>query len=167
MNENIKTWTAALRDPSLRQTTAKLCRLDDDDNESFCCLGVAASLTPNMEIVPPHRCDCGPSCENDRCPYHGEPVVYFDNEEDLLPPRAVAWLGLSDTVDSAVDLEPDWPQEIGELCQQGHRLESGDEPVHYSSPEPLRGLTLASLNDSGFTFSQIADIIDYFHVRLP
>lgn len=120
-----------------------------------------------MQTDQPDRCEAGYSCEDDYCSYHGEPIVYFDNEEDLLPPRAAAWLGLSDTLDSAVDLEPDWPEEISDLYQQGHRLEQGPEPDNYVGRSQLSTLTLSNLNDSGFTFSQIADIIDAFGVRLP
>lgn len=157
MNENIKTWTTALRDPSLRQTQGKLCRIDPDTGTpSYCCLGVAASIAPDVEMSEP--CD-DPDCDFYDCHGHSDTVL-FNGVEDLLPAEVAGWLGVEPDGEM-IDLVPDWGDRLLALRTQG-----GDPAVQpvTRGPERMGSQTLATLNDHGLTFPQIADLIDYFHV---
>lgn len=82
-------------------------------------------------------------------PLHVSPIgnvpLVGDRDDPSLPYYFRAWLGLS----GSGDLQIDWPV--------GLELRDGT---------PFNMMTCANLNDlMGFTFEQIADVVDYFGVR--
>lgn len=104
------------------------------DGEGYCCLGVAASLSG----IEPVEEESFPHEEYDRWTFDGEPLT--------LPLAGMHWLGV-ENVNPSIDL----PVEF--RTTQGKR-DSDD----YVNPS----MDVATLNDSGFTFNQIADLVEYF-----
>lgn len=133
-------WTAALRSGKYEQTTQKLCT-----GEGFCCLGVLSELylaTPGANLA-----------RHDITNLRGD-LLYaqyiFDDEDgnritkdSALPRPAREWAGLEG--------------DLGDLCDTVFYAGAIDwEQVTSDESE-----SLADLNDSGLTFAQIADVIDY------
>lgn len=145
-------WADRLRDPELVQASGALGRVDYEGNQSYCCLGVACEfLVPSVHKV----VDNGWSVE-------------YDGESGLAPYTLLDWLFGEDFWDRPEDVEDggcefdipiDWPEDLEVRDGAGSdltRRAKSDNDIN----------TAAGLNDSGeFTFSQIADIIDYFGVR--
>lgn len=74
-------------------------------------------------------------------------AICYDNKKTVAPERAQRWMG-TDVGNPPVD----W------VLRHSH-------PQEPDLPFWVDVSTLADLNDGGFTFDQIADIIDYFGVR--
>jgi hypothetical protein len=135
MDAKIKAdWIKALRSGEYEQGMGKL-QVDG----KFCCLGVLCELAPNV-----HRVSTTVSGI----------VVYgsgtSDNREENYPPTAAwlwaGWVEKDPFVETGFSQAPD-----------GSALASSDT---YGNPR--RGCYLSNLNDAGFTFDQIADVIAYF-----
>lgn len=120
MNPEIKArWTAALRSGEYEQGWGYL-----NADGKLCCLGVLCELAVKDEVIIPCR-------ESSRC-------VYYDGEDDVLPPSVRLWAGLPDR---------------------------GENPDNPNVTVDDRAVSLAELNDgeNGWerhSFDQIADIID-------
>lgn len=151
--EHMTQWLAALRSGEFRQGTEALATITDPDasehdlknGAEFCCLGVAAYLCGAAIDLP--RWGDGPMMVGG--------AVVFDDDSELAPGSVARWLGFPfhDTWgEDRVDFSIDWG-DVGNMLTQ-------------DSGQTLRvGVgTVASLNDKGFTFSQIADLIDYFGI---
>jgi hypothetical protein len=135
MNAEIKDrWVARLRDPNIKQGKGHLCtKMPSTGEVSYCCLGVLTELAVEEGVIPPG--------EWDREVIRGLlGKVYLDGEDDsyeddlhqdaILPTRVREWAGLRDS-----------------------------NPF-VNAPSPARRTTLATLNDRGATFAEIADIIE-------
>jgi hypothetical protein len=66
-------WEKALRNPELKQTQGALCKVDEDGNKSFCCLGVLEEVAGNVAKAQPQREYLGESANN--WEFHG-PTAY-------------------------------------------------------------------------------------------
>lgn len=137
-HDNINKWVEFLRTTDLPQGQKRL-----RSEEGYCCLGIGC-VVAGIEAVSDfdrhafgeHRCD------------------------SLAPYEFMEWLGISydpEYSDQEFDLVIDWPEE---MTLRVSRYSSSDIQAEYSGV-----WTLAKLNDSGFTFAQIADVIEYFGIR--
>jgi hypothetical protein len=78
VNENAKTWVAALRSGRFEQTTAWL-----HTPNGYCCLGVACELALDADIV------------KTRNFYDESDHAVYDGADTELPDAVVDWLGLN------------------------------------------------------------------------
>lgn len=138
MNAEVKAkWVAALRSGEYHQGTGYLgSKIDQDENGEpvigYCCLGVLCEVAVAEGIIEPPEYD--PISEN---------LTYSGYEHVELTPTVRDWAGL-ETLDPEV------------RTPEGAK----DSAFHRQANQPGR-TTLASLNDAdGFTFAQIADVIE-------
>lgn len=142
----------------LRTTDAPQCQghlaEDDGGTRAYCCLGLGSEKAAGVEFV--IKMDYNDE-EDDEYPNpEGVLAVVNTGEWELAPPEFIEWLGLPEEIGGR-DILLDLGREIGALYQQGR------EDHQYADPQQLlAGTGLATLNDSGFTFAQIADCIEYF-----
>lgn len=132
MNQEVKAeWTKALRSGDYSQTTGRLRRATGDGKGGFCCLGVLCDLAVKAGVTTLR--EVVPFEDDDDLVFYH----YGSNEETaVLPPEVRDWAGLSG---------------------ENPYLDGGPQP---DEDEYVRHDTLASTNDGGATFSEIADIID-------
>lgn len=169
--ERIKQWTAALRSDTYAQGDGALLAvtLDSPDGEEYrryCCLGVACELAGLSPDVVWDEDDYG-----DRLT---EGKGYYKGQSELPPQEFAEWLGWEDPDEYPADTDGvDWRLDFPDEWE--------DTPLGYTQgPTPgslvtttthrarlSQSMTCASLNDSGFTFEQIADCIDYFGLAGP
>jgi hypothetical protein len=148
MDTKIKAeWVAALRSGEYRKGVGRLARIDLDDGvTSYCCLGVLCEISPAVEQVMPEFSD-------GTRPRYQSLVDPEDSDSALLPSAVLAWSGLESWTGGILGLEKNNPEFfIGSVPD-----ENGNP-----SEESLGYFSLAGLNDDGFTFDQIADVIEYF-----
>lgn len=132
-----KLWLKALRNGEYKQGQNQL-----REGNRFCCLGVLCNL--HAVEHPNHA-----STETD-------PVLYFNNQSTL-PYEVAHWAGID--IEKLTDtVEVELPKAIRGSSQSinGDRM--------YMKPDGDNcgdKWTLATLNDSGAGFRQIADIIEY------
>lgn len=106
-----------------------------------CCLGVACDLSGV-------KADFDPTLPT---------ILIWDGAENLLPTSVVRWLGLevphwvNSDEEGVWDLLLDLPDEVYMKDAQTPTLD--------------RHLTASIMNDSGFTFKQIAQMIRYFGIK--
>lgn len=141
MDKNIKEkWVAALRSGEYKQANGVL----RDEWGGFCCLGVLCDLADKeglpLRVYPPEpdvdwsAVRAGDVPE----PKNGSAAAWIYDENEELPPESVVeWAGLP-TDNPTVDAPEDANAFIGNNGKT----------------------TLADLNDHGFSFSAIADIIE-------
>lgn len=151
--DHTRTWTTALRDPSLNQTTGILTEVLIEGGRAHCCLGVGC-VTMGLDGRP-----------------DGQAIMYGAERAAGLPPKEFhAWLGLlteqqirSDQPFGSKDVGIDWG-EVGELLTYDARNQYvSDTP---GEVKRLKQIGCAGLNDScHLTFSQIADVIDHFGLK--
>jgi hypothetical protein len=156
----IKDWTAELRSGERTQ-----CRATLKDSKGFCCLGVATDLAINLKVVTG-------SWEEDNGFYYADDTSEDYKESAALPDDVRRWLGFvhSNPVIEIRFVEKDAElNEFGSwnfLDSEGLLTNKGLPQTSESSPYPSncfrQAFSLAELNDTGFTFEQIADVIDYF-----
>lgn len=141
MNEqHVKEWIAALRDPDNKQITGTLARrLGHEDEVGYCCLGLGCEVAGIPVYI-----DLPSEIINS----NNELVEVVKTADDLPPFAFHRWLGLDRLTDVGMgDVYVDWP----DLLDRGG--------------EPLSNLTCAELNDTAhLTFSQIADVLEYFGI---
>ncbi len=145
MNENMKAWLRELRTTDKEQGKDALCNVvrsaDPDTGRfdkfsyAFCCLGVGQAMLGT------------------------EPSVMVSHGMSLASREFVEWLGLevpsggeSRTEDVAYDLVVDWPESYS--------------PSRHPTRKLFSTVTCSRLNDDyKLTFSQIADVIEYFGIK--
>lgn len=159
-DEHLKQWTNKLRSGTIPQANGVLAKPTDSDQMAMCCLGVGCAEM-GYEVIPKA----------------GE-FAFLDPDEpgrsyDALPPMKFhAWLGLlsEESQENWADLTMtgdvfiDWPEGmafIGEVIES----DTGANAVHPVDANEAEVGGCAELNDHGFTFEQIADLVDYFGVR--
>lgn len=136
MDAKIKAdWIKALRSGEYEQGMGKL-----QANGKFCCLGVLCELAPNVHRVSTTVSGIGVYAASDTS----------DNREENYPPTA-AWIWAGWT-------------EKDPFVRTGFSQAPDGSAIANSGPfgNPRRGQYLSNLNDAGFTFDQIADVIAYF-----
>jgi hypothetical protein len=131
MNADIRArWTAALRSGDYQQAKGALRR----DGDGRCCLGVLCDLAVADGIIEP------PSYDD-----HDDVWEYTADGESLVLPAAVyRWAGINTRQDE-LSRENALANPIVTVDDDGGSLEAR---------------ALATLNDDGWTFPQIADAID-------
>lgn len=152
--EHMNQWLTALRSGEFTQGTSCLAMVTDPDNAEndlkssaeFCCLGVAAYLCESDIRLP--------RWTNDGVVVH-QGGVCFDGDTELAPGRVANWLGFPGFDDygsgeDRVDFLPDW----GGIRDRDSLLLRGG----------FHRMTVSRLNDTGMTFAQIADVLDYFGI---
>lgn len=139
MRQDVKEkWVAALRSGEYEQTKGYLGRTVTKDDGTqvmgYCCLGVLCQVAVAEGVIEaPYEAEEG----------HCVTLVYAGYEEVELPYMVRDWAGLD-----RVDPEVRTPEGAGDLTS------------FMGTGQPNR-TTLASLNDAdGFTFAQIADVIE-------
>lgn len=138
----IKEWTDTLRTTKIPQTRSTLVEVRHGKT-SMCCLGVGEVLCAGGRIVVTEDVD----------------VAILDPQGTLreelnpdLPVLFLRWLGLD--VEDRWDLQIDLPQPFYVR-----------PPYDWQTPYALSRMTVAALNDNyRLTFSQIADMVDYFGI---
>lgn len=137
--DNVRKWTTALRETNSPQTQGRLARDLGGGEIGYCCLGLGCEVAgiPSRSQV-----------------FGGdEPVIHYAGSSDLAPRGFHDWL---DNGQTRGDVHLDWPHR--------HYEQRYDESATYGNP--WMGWTCAGLNDDcGLTFSQIADMIDYFGIK--
>lgn len=129
-------WTAALRSGKYKQTQGALCETDYDGNRSYCCLGVLSDQ------------------------------AVIDGKGQWLNLDVNYGLYYSDDDSSRGAVVGYYTDGVRAWAGMGHKDEAAGIEVEYTDPQSgvqeTLILDLVGLNDSGFTFNQIADVIDYF-----
>lgn len=165
LTDNQKAWVAELRSGNRTQTKQAL-KIVDNGLESFCCLGVASELSGLcIQRVSPHA-----DGQIQFAEVGTEGNGLGDWYPSFPPPSVMYWLGAYAVEDYAEsgDIHIDVPLEIASLPQQGLHEDARywDDP-NCKEERPLirECMSAAELNDLGFTFSQIADVIEYFGIK--
>lgn len=170
MNDNIRAWIEQMRTTTEEQAQQHLavCHFDTENDRQvlgYCCLGLGSKELADVEveIITPGT------------PENGEEMpVYMNRMQDLAPVAFRVWLGVLDEdypLQDESDVSIDYPlravdysdpglTRLANLRQQGH----GGSPT-YTPPLVGALMSAASLNDAGFTFAQIADVVAYFGLR--
>lgn len=100
--------------------------------DGHCCLGVACDLAVAHAVIPAPKLEDG---------HHYE----YGSSAGALPDNVREWLAVSD---STVEID----------FGQGEFINPTRYPTRHTN---LKGVTLAGLNDTGLTFDQIADVIEW------
>jgi hypothetical protein len=148
-------WLDALRSGEYEQTRGRLRRgmpldpedLDDGYNAGYCCLGVLCDLAVKAGVTQLHeeRPFEGSDYENERnYVSYSYGVSESRKDSSVLPPEVVKWAGLGNAVD-AVNPYVEPPTEA---------------PSEKNGYEFTPRATLASENDGGKSFEEIAKIIE-------
>lgn len=138
-----KKWLSALESGLYDQIKGQLGAYVDGGKDKYCCLGVLCDVLLDDDKAPIEL--------RERYEDIQDTDIVFNYESALLPTDIVDYLGFEHTdPDFSLDLDPD-----------GHYYDDHDES--YREPFDYRGtaveLSLSGLNDTGFTFGQIADVI--------
>lgn len=117
----------------LRETAQHTNENNNITHDGFCCLGVACQIAVDMKLT-----------TNDwvlqDMAYEGEQIWVFDESEDILPNSIVNILNLRDNIGCC-------PVTIKDKAGGGHSF---------------RPVCLSNLNDGGYTFIKIANILRAF-----
>jgi hypothetical protein len=131
-----KLWLDALRSGKLRQATRALHRVDNSRHHAYCCLGVLCSIAEKEGVVEKVK-----NSELD--------LVEYDGEECTLPESVINWAFTPKTLEKHVR---------DDLCSPTTTQERTTEEASKdfnSNPHDL-----ASMNDAGYKFKHIADVIE-------
>lgn len=133
--KNKQKWIEALRSGKYKQSK-KALRNDD----GFCCLGVACDL---MDSEWKYQDDEG--------------EYYFDSENNVLPESVKAWIGTEFRNPRIYPNKNDISRIKGELSS---RTTGGNRLINHL--DEMGSITLAELNDNGFSFEFIAEMIEKY-----
>lgn len=146
MNTEVKAkLLTALRSGEYSQTSHTLCTIDKDGKSSFCCLGVATDIFLK-EIGE----------EWVKYEEWGNTIGYAESDK-YLPEPVREW---ADVAASNPIIKIHLPL-MTESLYYNYGERSDSIRVDWEAGEYYLNLSLAGLNDSGFTFEQIADVIEY------
>jgi hypothetical protein len=139
VNPEVKAkWLAALRSGEYRQ--GKHALNTGGPEGQFCCLGVLCEVALQEGLEGLERTQPFASEGDDDAA-----ELHYNGESGRLPYRVQVWADLTDP-------NPSTSRTYAEVL-----------PEQYSNPNSMYGkvkITLAELNDSGYTFQQIADVIE-------
>lgn len=170
MTGHIKEFTHLLRTTDKPQTTGYLAAVVEDGALGFCCLGLQSCELADVERLDVH--DAG-----------DQRIAHFRSIDErgdahlnsrLAPWPLVEYLLGEEFANAALararrvnpnynphslgwDFTIDWPDDLAFFDRQ-----EDDGPEADLAPQDCDLGSLAALNDAGFTFEQIADIVDYF-----
>jgi hypothetical protein len=153
ISENFDAWLETLRTTDLPQAREYLANDVWDENQEdvkigYCCLGIACTMT---DI--------------------GKKYVQQTGEFPLMPPAVAEWLGLKQLWKDNAEgyYEDDDLERLWNANDDGFDIKLDvpyDFSVKYRSPHNNSiSSSVAALNDAGFSFRQIADMITYFGVK--
>lgn len=152
-------WTETLRTTTAEQTSSRLTEMEDGMDGTVsrtlrhCCIGVACMVSG---LAPKFT---GVSNVIDRAVLGTEARYGKANVSKYAPVETHKWLG---TV--ALDAEPKWSE--SDIFIDWPRGGEGYEDREGEGSGAILQPSAADLNDAlGFTFKQIADVVDYFGVR--
>lgn len=141
MNPEVKTeWLEALRSGEYKQGRGQLCRKTDSGTE-LCCLGVLSEIATKHGIVNRVYTNEMASAGRGSTISYATPDGSALNESAYLPNVVVQWAGLE-------DINP----------KVGVPIKSATNPAVVGT---LISSTLASQNDEGATFLEIAELIEH------
>lgn len=138
-------WVEALRSGDYDQATEKLTIVDDNGNKSHCCLGLLCELVKD---------DLGLDVKEVQRVVGGYSLGYATTNED--GDESFATAVLSSPIEQWVGLS----HQYGGVPEYNFNLDPSKPVDDWNAGADVQ-LHLASLNDSGLTFSQIADIIEW------
>lgn len=134
MNERIKReWVAALRSGKYKQTTERLHKMGDGGPDRYCCLGVLCSLAAQEGVVDAVI----PDPAEGYVQYSGRWDHVSDRSTTTLPYPVTRWADLTSS-NPYIGNEPAWSAGL------------------------KHPWALAEYNDNGYTFEQIADLIEEY-----
>lgn len=137
---NIRLWIDALRSGEYKQGLNRLTTILPDGTQHDCCLGVACKLAMKNAVALAIYYESLAGDVNVR-------RVHYNSAFSLMPQAVSNWLGV-----------PYWQQNTnnGDVTIDFPVLEDR----HYHSEE--RSVTLSWMNDKGMSFSQIADVLEWY-----
>lgn len=140
-NDNIMAFARLLQTTDALQTRGHLGHRNDD-GEHYCCLGLGpCKLIPDRVDV--EWVDDG-----------AEELLYVDNFNGIAPLAFVDWLGLT------IPYLYERVGEFGIKVDWDGTTDRDGVPLAHTQLEALAGL-----NDAGFTFAQIGDLIAHFGLQ--
>lgn len=142
-------WVAALRSGEYRQGKKML----KTPEGSYCCLGVYCAITGVRESLQMQFVATGNGFTERMVPSFGDPGL---ENFVIIPPNYE--IALADPTSENIDYPFVGEEQLFSCTHQFSR----EWNVDLYEKTFLFPHTLPGLNDSGFTFDQIADIIDYF-----
>jgi hypothetical protein len=152
MNQDVKKmWLEALRSGEYEQTKGKLHRteVDDVDEEEgitvgYCCLGVLCDLAVKEGVAERRT---GPYGREEFGDFQTDDIYGGLTSDAVLPRRVMEWAGLSDAnPDVELSTFPDLHAKVMETDAYMRG--------------PREKASLATINDAGGTFPEIADVIE-------
>lgn len=131
-------WLDALRSNTYTQGEGALHTIDDTGQERLCCLGVLCQVAMKEGVVLRRtaRLDSG-----------GRTIVEYNNLDGVLPDPVLQWSGLDNRNPS---------------FRPGHDVAMGFIVRNPDFPTASVGVSLAECNDNGYTFTEVADIIEKY-----
>lgn len=146
MTQNFSLWVDELATTDKPQAEGKLCGYVKDASGN-------QKRDSNGDLIIGYCClGIGYDMMEDKDPAYAE---YLEpNRASYPPPEFLKWLGLRYDYQSD-DVVIDWPPDL--IARPGE-FDDGD-PMEQHLPGG------ADLNDNGFTFAQIADVLGYFGIK--
>lgn len=136
-------WIDALLSDDYEQTTGQLGRYADSGPDKYCCLGVLCDIMLDDDAAPVRL-------DERNGPWRD--IKFNEGQGSVLPYELAAYLGVEAAPTYTMEFDPE--------------REFISEWGFFAAPFDDRGtfleLELADLNDSGFSFAQIADVIRWF-----
>jgi hypothetical protein len=131
-------WVAELRSGNHKQAVGRLTRIDEEGNKSHCCLGLLCDIVKD---------ELGLAVRDDE-----SGIVWYNEESGVLPPVVQDAVGLKETSAGVPTYE---------FSLDPTRETIFDPADEFIGELKVECFHLASLNDDGLTFDQIADIIEW------
>lgn len=147
---NTVAWIENMRTTLSLQGQGRLCVILNGQRR-YCCLGLGSEQAGVESAEMTHT--------------NGLEIGYGSTKQfGLAPVEFIDWLGvpyISEREDGmGYDLVPDFPEGLTEQVP-----ECGDRACTDCTERAPLKMTAASMNDTGFSFHQIADVFDYFGIR--
>jgi len=138
-------WLSALRSGEYKQGQGKLAKVAKSGEKQYCCLGVLCDIAVRNKVP-------GLSAEQ----RGGSDVITFTgpggaNDRSMPPIPFKDWAKLP-TRDPIIPIS----------AVHAHQAANPSAPRHGANDKPTEWTTLASLNDRGFSFAFIADLIEKY-----
>jgi len=133
---------------------------DPRNDLEWCCLGIGCEVA-GVEAVP--LSEWGPDGTETTLQF------MFGKQEAMMlaPAELVEWLGFTIPMKNpgtGYDFAIDWPRDQKEPWRWATPYNVAFNYTEYVMIDADTA-TLSALNDEGFTFAQIADLIDYFGIK--
>lgn len=134
--------------------------------DAFCCLGVLCDVALDYDDAPIELVGVGIGVDGFAVRARGDSSNFGAISGSMPPPVFNVWAG--ETIDTMNDYKA-WDYSF-DVADEADVVDwEADYALRWAEPFDHRGVTvelsLPGLNDSGFTFAQIADIIRWAEVR--